>query len=72
MHLSSRLPKKNYESSLISNYSSEERKPVVPGSNFKNIQHHHNTMGKKMSLRELRENTNTEGSDQAPSSRRVS
>jgi len=65
MHLSSRLPKKNYESSLIGGYSSEERKPV-PGSNFKSIGHHHNTMGKKKSLRELRDNNVTDGSDASP------
>jgi len=52
MHLSSRLPKKNYESILTGGYSSEERK-VVGGSNFKNAAHKHNTMGKKQSIREI-------------------
>mmetsp|Transcript_35735 Transcript_35735/g.54690 ORF Transcript_35735/g.54690 Transcript_35735/m.54690 type:complete len:143 (+) Transcript_35735:863-1291(+) len=41
MHLSSRLPKKNYDNSLDGANLSSERK----GSNFKN--QYHNTMGKK-------------------------
>ena len=46
MHLSSRLPKKNYEISLNGNYNSEERRGAG-GVNFKNGPHYHNTMGKK-------------------------
>ena len=46
MHLSSRLPKKNYEISLNGNYNSEERRGAG-GINFKNGPHYHNTMGKK-------------------------
>jgi len=42
MHLSSRLPKKNYESTLTSGYLSDDRK----GSHFKS-NFHHNTIGKK-------------------------
>lgn len=46
MHLSSRLPKKNYDNTLIGNYNSEERR-AAGGVNFKNGPHYHNTMGKK-------------------------
>lgn len=47
MHLSSRLPKKNYDiSTLNGNYNSEERRGAG-GVNFKNGPHYHNTMGKK-------------------------
>ena len=46
MHLSSRLPKKNYDNSLDGEMmgKSIERK-LQGGGNFKN-QNHHNTMGK--------------------------
>ena len=47
MHLSSRLPKKNYINTLSGGYNSEERKPLGGGSNFKDKGFHHNTMGKK-------------------------
>ena len=47
MHLSSRLPKKNYINTISGDYNSEERKPLDGGSNFKDKGFHHNTMGKK-------------------------
>ena len=50
MHLSSRLPKKNYDSSL-NGFDSEERHNQG-GVNFKNQGFHHNTMGKKHSKHE--------------------
>ena len=46
MHLSSRLPQKNYDSSLDGGYNSEERRHYG-GSNFKGQGYYHNTMGKK-------------------------
>ena len=46
MHLSSRLPKKNYDMQL-GYYNSEERRSGAGGVNFKNGQHYHNTMGRK-------------------------
>jgi len=50
MHLSSRLPKKNYDSSLDGGFLSGDRRPGAGGVNFKN--QYHNTMGKKKSLLE--------------------
>ena len=53
MHLSSRLPKKNYDDSLdggfLSGEKGERRRPGAGGLNFKNG--YHNTMGKKPSGR---------------------
>ena len=43
MHLSSRLPKKNYESTLIAGYNSDDRKG---GTNFKS-NYLHNSISKK-------------------------
>ena len=48
MHLSSRLPKKNYDSSPDGGFLSGDRRPGAGGANFKN--QYHNTMGKKKSL----------------------
>jgi hypothetical protein len=47
MHLSNRLPKKNYQN-MTGGYNSEERKPL--GSNFQEKGFHHNTMGKNASV----------------------
>jgi hypothetical protein len=47
MHLSSRLPKKNYDGTLNINYNSEERMSGAGGVSFKAGPHYHNTMGRK-------------------------
>ena len=47
MHLSNRLPKKNYQN-MTGGYNSEERKPL--NSNFHEKGFHHNTMGKNVSV----------------------
>jgi len=47
MHLSSRLPKKNYQN-MTGGYNSEERPKNLQG-NFKEKGFHHNTMGKNAS-----------------------
>lgn len=61
MHLSSRLPKKNYDSSLdggfLSGEKGERRRPGAGGANFKNG--YHNTMGKKRSIEAATTNDNT-------------
>jgi hypothetical protein len=47
MHLSSRLPKKNYDIVLSGNYYNSEERRGVGGVSFKSGPHYHNTMGKK-------------------------
>lgn len=47
MHLSSRLPKKNYQNMTVG-YGSEERQSMVV--NFKDKGFHHNTMGKNQTM----------------------
>jgi hypothetical protein len=54
MHLSNRLPKKNYQN-MTGGYNSEERKPL--NSNFQEKGFHHNTMGKNASIIEKRQTT---------------
>lgn len=51
MHLSSRLPKKNYDNSLDGSLiAMNPDKRAQGGANFRN-QGHHNTQGKKVNLR---------------------
>lgn len=62
MHLSSRLPKKNYDHSLDGGILSGDRK--AGGASFKN--QYHNTMGKRKNSREKQDQARQANNESSP------